>query len=142
MVLPLKNSLYPSKSIVNNKGSYSPWEPLTQDSSKETLLRMLLDVYWSGVHREVKHILTSLSEMRSTISAVEQEYRSDDPLLGLETFTNQVSEHTKDWIELQGWSLIIYYDSRFTQLRKAKWNGGIKESSTAKTSHDRFFAAR
>ena len=141
MVFPLKNPLYASKSPVNNQGSYSPWEPLTQDSSKETLLQMLLDMYWSGVYREVNHILISLSELRDTTSAVEQEYRSDDPLRGLDTFTNQVSEQKKDWIKAQGWSLIIHHGSRFTQLRNAKRKGGIRKSSTAKTSHDKFFAA-
>ncbi|KAL1844463.1 hypothetical protein VTK73DRAFT_2469 [Phialemonium thermophilum] len=40
------------------------WTPLDGPSTRERLLAMMLDMYWVGVRREIKHILLSLGEMR------------------------------------------------------------------------------
>lgn len=52
---------------------------------------MLLELYWSGVYREVKHILLSLTELRDIeLCEIERERAADAQVEGFDAFLAQV----------------------------------------------------
>lgn len=50
------------------------WIPLpSKQNTRESLLEMMLEIYWDGVHREVKHILISLFEWPDSLTDAERQ---------------------------------------------------------------------
>ena len=68
------------------------WAPINEPSTKDALLSRLLDLYWAGVRREIKHILLSLIELQELgQSQFEREDEGRDIVSGFETFIDQIS---------------------------------------------------
>jgi hypothetical protein len=68
-------------------------EPIDHESTKEQLVLMMLDMYWIGVHREIRHILASLVELQSMgLSEVEKACQLDNEITGFDAFIDQISE--------------------------------------------------
>lgn len=68
-------------------------QPIDGPSDRETLLRLLLEKYWTGVYREVKHILLSLVELQDVaLSAEEKEREQADDTIRYGTFIEQICE--------------------------------------------------
>lgn len=76
-----------------HKKKESQWTPIQRPSNAETLLDMLLDMYWDGVYREVKHILLSLVELQKVpLSPIEQDRQEQGAVVGYEAFIDQICE--------------------------------------------------
>ncbi|KIY00182.1 uncharacterized protein Z520_03867 [Fonsecaea multimorphosa CBS 102226] len=64
-----------------------------QPATKERLLELLLDKYWQGVARELKHILLALAEIRDVgLVKTEVVNASAREILGYNTFIDQICE--------------------------------------------------
>ena len=64
-----------------------------QTATKERLMELLLDKYWQGVARELKHILLSLAEIRDVgLVKTEVVNASHGEILGYNTFIDQICE--------------------------------------------------
>lgn len=77
------------------KQHQQPETPIKEPSNQETLLRMLLDMYWKGVSREIKHIIISLRGMEDLglgYSQIEKERQSNPKIQGFDAFIDQICE--------------------------------------------------
>ena len=94
-----------------NEAPNAPWKSLPDGipNTKETLLPMLLDMYWDGVFREVKHIIISLFELRDDGINVEPEAASDDYIYGFDAYIDQICESAKEWAVHQSRSLLFFW---------------------------------
>jgi hypothetical protein len=77
------------------KRHQQPDTTIKEPSNQETLLRMLLDMYWKGVSREIKHIIISLRGMEDLglgYSQIEKERQSNSKIQGFDAFIDQICE--------------------------------------------------
>ena len=76
------------------------WEPVDGPSNRETLMTMLLDLYWNGVYREVKHILLSLISLQNHApSQVEEERERNGDVVGYHAFIEQICAQPEEYVE-------------------------------------------
>lgn len=86
-----------------------PWEEDDQPATKERFLSLLLELYWNGVHREIRHILLSLVELQENgQSNIERDEGNDGDICGYDTFMDQICVSSRQLAEEYGrsWRLV------------------------------------
>jgi hypothetical protein len=106
-----------AKSLVSGKDNGKddpnpPPVPIHGPSNPETLLAMLLEMYWGGVYMEIKYILLSLIEARRLgFSEIEKERKVDGEVAGYGAFIDQICEEPNGDI-----------DGMYRKKGKSRWN--------------------
>ena len=96
------------------------WESIPGPSDEEHLITVLLDMYWDGVHRELKHILLTLVMLQDVdLSDMEMECRNDTKTVDYATFIDQICAMPRYYADPESLYSIISYvglilnDSRY-----------------------------
>ena len=86
------------------------WSAGPEVTTPQNLLAIMLDMYWTGVHREIHHILVSLSKLHHAgFSDVEKDQHLNGQVQGVETFIDQICNRPSESLGDRGASLYLKY---------------------------------